>query len=368
MKVILVLPFLGLVFAAPLTDENIEKSPIVKRAMETIMFGNQQNSNKQVKKSDPSVPLRDIPDVKAPVLPDNGGTVEAGKAVDLPETKPENSADKDDSTENTDDNSAENGDTSAQNSEEISPENQAAIDELTKSVDDNSKGSSEVQASNDDNLSSGDNYDNYDLFELYKEYQNMLSQRPQYNYYYDTYRRRRRNAKRKRTFKGNLREAVVKRAHRTKRDLTYPDEADLYAPYYYPDTPYMDSDIYGRYGSPFEVEEEPTLEDILAESNMPYQMDEPSLYEYRPFRYEEEEPYVPVKRQSMLSFVPGNRKRSSYFYPANEEPETNFGAFILPSKREYFDTYGSLVRAARLLAAREEERNALQGYDDWYKR
>ena len=188
----------------------------------------------------------------------------------------------------------------------------------------------------------------------------MLSQRPRYNYYYDTYRRRRRNAKRKRTFMGNLRESVIKRGHRTKRDLTYPDEADLYAPYYYPEVPYADSDIYGRYGLPYETEEEPTLEDILAESNMPYQFDEPSVYEYRPLRYEEnEEPYVPVKRQGMLSFVPGNRKRSSYFYPVNEEPETHFGAFI-PNKREYFDTYGSLVRAARLLAARDEERNALQ--------
>jgi hypothetical protein len=51
----------------------------------------------------------------------------------------------------------------------------------------------------------------------------------------------------------------------------------------------------------------------------------------------------------------GNRKRSSLFYPVSEEPETHFGAFV-PQKRDYFDTYGSLVRAARLLAARQEER------------
>lgn len=143
---------------------------LVKRAMETIMFGNQQNSNKQVKKSDPSVPLRDIPDVKGPVLADNGGSVHAEAAEDLPETKPDNSfeIENDKETENkekesTENLSTENEEKPASSSEEISPENQAAIDELTKSANDNSKESSEDQQSSEDNLSGGDSYGRFKI-------------------------------------------------------------------------------------------------------------------------------------------------------------------------------------------------------------
>ncbi|CAG2225509.1 unnamed protein product [Mytilus edulis] len=275
----------------------------MKRAMETIMYGNQQNSNKQVKKSDPSMPLHeDIPDVKAAVLPDDGGSVEASKAEDISESKsdetPVDELDtvlKDVELGDKEDNVVSDSlseETSSQTEEEsnIPPADAEAIEELKNSIGEENQveDSSEKQPITDVASSAEQNY-----------------------------------------------------------ELSYPN-----------------SENYG-YGNPYETEDQmEPLEELLEENVLPYPVnsyDEPSWYDYRPTNYEGDEGmYLPVKRQSMLSFVPGNRKRSSpYFYPVSEEPETHFGAFV-PEKRNYFDTYGSLVRAARLLAARQEERDPMQ--------
>ncbi|XP_052088384.1 uncharacterized protein LOC127725459 [Mytilus californianus] len=380
MKLLLIVPLLGVVMAAPLAEERNIK---VKRAMETIMYGNQQNSNKQVKKSDPSVPLHDdIPDVKAEILPDDGGSVEASKAEDIIELKsdetPEdelNTVVKAEELDENEENAASDSladDTSSQTEDEsnIPQADAEAIEELKNSIGEDSQGEDSSENQPITNVASSDeqNYDNYDLYKLYREYQNMIrNYRPLYDV--NNYRKRR-MAIRKRRFMGRSKERAVKRAHRSKRDLTYPEESELYEPYYYPELSYPNTENYG-YGSPYETEDQmEPLEELLEENVLPYPVnsyDEPSWYDYRPTNYDGDEGmYLPVKRQSMLSFVPGNRKRSSpYFYPVSEEPETHFGAFV-PEKRNYFNTYGSLVRAARLLAARQEERDPLQGYEEWY--
>ncbi|XP_063405319.1 uncharacterized protein LOC134688486 [Mytilus trossulus] len=380
MQLLLIVPLIGVIMAAPMAEERNIK---VKRAMETIMYGNQQNSNKQVKKSDPSMPLHeDIPDVNAAVLPDDGGSVEASKAEDISEPKSDETpvdeldtvlkdVELSDKEEHVGSESLSE-DTSSQTEDDsnIPPANAEAIEELKNTMGEESQGddSSEKQPITDVSSSEEQNYDNYDLFKLYREYQNMIKNyRPLYDV--NNYRKRR-MAIRKRRFMGRSRERAVKRAHRSKRDLTYPEESELYEPYYYPELSYPNSENYG-YGNPYETQDQmEPLEELLEDNVLPYPVnsyDEPSWYDYRPTNYEGDEGmYLPVKRQSMLSFVPGNRKRSSpYFYPVSEEPETHFGAFV-PEKRNYFDTYGSLVRAARLLAARQEERDPMQGYEEWY--
>ena len=392
MKILLIVPFIGMVLAAPVAEDENSIRPIVKRTMETLVFGNQQNNPKQVKKSDPSVSLRDhLPDVEGPVLPDVDGTVKASEAIDIPETKPDSLDDKaedelevvgnalkekDEESDESIENLPETEDKSQSSEEDmvIPPEDAEAIQELEKNVGDEKQDITNIQSNdNDDKYSQDVSYDNpYDIYELYKQYQNMLSEYPRSNMgYYDILSRRRR-AITKRRFMGKLNERAVKRTHRIKRDLSYPDENELYSPYYYPDLPYSDSELYGGYENPYETEaltqnQMNPLEELLEENEeyeQPYSVDqygEPSWYDYPPLRYEGDDGvYMPVKRQ-MLSFVPGNRKRSSLFYPVSEEPETHFGAFV-PQKRDYFDTYGSLVRAARLLAARQEER---QGYPEW---
>lgn len=381
MKILLIVPLIGIVLAAPVADEEKTLRPIVKRAMETIMFGNQQNSAKQVKKSDPSVPLHsELPDVKAPVLPDVGGVVEASKPKDIPESKivkdkPENELETVGATKTTD----KQNESSKDDSQVIPPDDAAAIKELEKSIND------DKQSTDNNEYPMDSSYENpYDIYQLYKQYKTMLSAYPYNNNYYDNFdslSRRRRAIKKQRnmgkTKKPKEEGQAIKRAHRTKRDLRYPDESELVDPYYYPEMPYSESDAYGGYENPYEQEAfaqnqvEP-IGELLGENGeyefpySPSQYEDPIWYGYKPYGYEtDDEEYVPVKRQ-MLSFVPGNRKRSSFFYPVNEEPQTHFGAFV-PEKRDYFETYGSLVRAARLLAARQEEREAaLQGYPEWY--
>lgn len=142
--------------------------------METIMFGNQQNNAKQVKKSDPSVSLRnDLPDVEGPVLPDVDGTVKASEAVDIPETKPDSVDDKAEDElevvgnalkekEEESDESIENlpeTEDKSQSSEEdivIPPEDAEAIQELEKSVGDEKQDITNIQSNDNDDKYSQD--------------------------------------------------------------------------------------------------------------------------------------------------------------------------------------------------------------------
>lgn len=142
--------------------------------METIMFGNQQNNPKQVKKSDPSVPLRDhLLDVEGPVLPDVDGTVKASEAVDIPETKPDSLDDKpedelevvgnalkekDEESDESIENLPEIEDKSQSSEEDmvIPPEDAEAIQELEKNVGDEKQDITNIQSSDNDDQYSQD--------------------------------------------------------------------------------------------------------------------------------------------------------------------------------------------------------------------
>lgn len=162
-------------------------------------------------------------------------------------------------------------------------------------------------------------------------------------------------------------EREVKRSHRTKRDLLFPDDESYYL------TPSDVSEaLYGEAQEPqsdysdlyYDLLEEAEAEAAAAKPTFSNDIEEEEEEEVesdiRPIVYQGQPGYfVPAKRSDFLSFVPGN-KRDQYFYPYSEEPQTHWGAFI-PSKRDYTDSYANLVRLARRLALRENPRD-LEAY------
>lgn len=171
---------------------------------------------------------------------------------------------------------------------------------------------------------------------------------------------------------------LLKRNRRYKRDLMYPSE--LLSDGYYPIDDSYGNLPYGTYEEGSNDDDLNYLLDLIDEArgNEPSAVDDQVMYEpynsYSP--YEELDKYYPEldnvptyvvpKRQSGLTFVPGLKRRD--FYPAFEEPETHFSAFV-PQKRsaqEYADAYQRVMGLAAAL--RREGGYPDEGFEDYYKR
>lgn len=151
----------------------------------------------------------------------------------------------------------------------------------------------------------------------------------------------------------------LKRSHRTKRDLYYPEYllGQQYLPY---DDSYLNRP-YANY--PTDDDELSYLLDALDRPSG-YDDDEDDVMDYVKYDnylpydgYEDDEeeevlPWydTPIKRQAGLSYMPGF-KRSRDFYPAFLEPGTHFQAFV-PQKRsleDYADAYEKVMELAAAL-------------------
>ncbi|KAL5010866.1 hypothetical protein ScPMuIL_013171 [Solemya velum] len=393
----------GLSYAAPVNEQNGEiannpnvaevQSVLVKRAQEAIMFGNQQNAPK-MKRSDPNVPT---------LADDNGGVralppQEVSEEDASSESKPEptlledlnnkvNNGEEEVESENTNEDISENneemsvaegGDNIDEQEEDSEKEaNSEVIEEILTPTDEKAVVDSEsdteksVEVAQEDAIpelneqpESDDDYDDYlwRWLEVLPENNRRNQDYPEgyYNGYYPRYRSQQQrlvDIQPPMLKPGGPIEREVKRSHRTKRDLLFPD--DETDPYYLTPADVSEA-LYGdaqeqlpEYSDPYydlvEEEEEaaPTFSNDIEEDEMESDI-RPIMYQGQPGYF------VPAKRSDFLSFVPGN-KRDQYFYPYSEEPQTHWGAFI-PSKRDYTDSYANLVRLARRLAVRENPR------------
>ena len=196
------------------------------------------------------------------------------------------------------------------------------------------------------------------MYQAYRAYQNLFNNYPSYFSNYEDYflnRRRRRAAKGK-----YLLHKSVKRTHRSKRDLPYPEDEVYFNPYYFPETDLPES--YDRFEPVLEADDTEEVDPyVLAKelypaiansaNGLPFTDDDG--YEIQEIIYEGQPGYfIPAKQD--IEIVPSD-KRSPYFYPFSEEPGTHFKAFV-PQKREYLDAYERLVRLARALAMRPSGR------------
>ncbi|KAJ8315457.1 hypothetical protein KUTeg_007607, partial [Tegillarca granosa] len=361
----------------------------VKRAKEKIVYGNQQNGPR-MKKSDPDTP----------VLPDLKGEVHALDAKDIDEKENEDDTskvsevkedskaiekelldqvltegneqtdnknneqqDQDDSLENkttekeekAENNDGDNAKFSETAMAEITPEQENSIEELENASEGSKTGGNDVSEGGENtNDASETNSNSLKLpkdwfqnpFDLYKTYQNNYYA----NYpddvlsYYNFLGRKRRMARR-------LPNSPIKRNRRIKRDL--PNEI-IYEPYLFSGSEYPLSTLSDDLDEPYVYSPEDNIEEYLelleeASKADPRMMETeelvPTFDMAKRVVYNGEPGYfVPVKRQS-YSF---EDKRDQYFYPFSEEPKTHFSAFV-PQKRDYADTYESLLRLARAL-------------------
>ncbi|KAL3881309.1 hypothetical protein ACJMK2_027762 [Sinanodonta woodiana] len=371
MKYIILMSMLGLIYCAPV-EENVVQ--LVKRAQETIMYGNQQNEpmNKVKKSGNDLAADTDI-----------GGTVKAFPPVDIPEQKTKEkdavspTADKIDTGNSPNENGAEKGKNENSNEGKALP----VLKNLQTSSDINAADSSTDAASlgNDaeDKIKESEDYFKtgpalteedeairayLQMLESAKDYYNPYQGQMYDNYPpYPGYRRLRRSymLPKARTFKAG---------HRTKRDLLAPEEERALLEYLEPYEGYEEYDPYPANQNEINLELLRQYLDLASPSD---DTDGNSVYpEERYYSNQEAEPltyrgepgyFVPTKRQAGLSFVPGI-KRDQYFFPAFEEPRTHLAAFT--GKRNYDDyaaNYERLMQLAKDLNLREE------GYYDPYE-
>lgn len=330
------------------------------------MFGNQQNKPR-IKKSDPEVPA----------LPDLRGSVTANKAEDFAETKTaelpkaiekelEDVSDDVMEPKESEDITSESGEpTTDELLEDFPPETVEALKELENAKNDKEEKSSEEINNNASEKSSEENkegeensvqrtdndedmlevlpeewYNNPALaLQLYRAYQKL----PNYDLPY--YGRRRRSPLKARMFTNDM-----KRSHRNKRDLPYSDEE--YPMAYYP----------SEFGPSFTLKD---LEAFAREKEYEDSVLRTILDNVGPDDVQEIEHqgvrglFIPLEQEEVPVAPPS--KRSSYFYPYSEEPETHFGAFV-PEKKEYLDTYSRLVQLARELSKSDSDK---EDYQRW---
>lgn len=333
--------------AAAAADPADDNAMRVKRAKEAIMFGNQQNDAKEIKK-------REDPKLDSNIL-DNGASVIVKEPVEIEQAP----VDEDLPIE------------PVEMDEETVIEEPAMEKEEEDTMVNETPDETEVQTVDDKDMEDGYLADvDYGKYQKYlKDIQNSKYDLSQYllgpaNYMmnrygdYVPYNGMRYRRSQNRRFNGGdyLRSSRhLKRSHRTKRDLYYPidalsqdylplDESYYNRPYNnYPLEDLLDalrSDAY---------EEDDTDDDV---SYFPYEtyVDEEDDDDYLPPLYE-----VPLKRQAGLSYVPGF-KRSRDFYPYFMEPGTHFQAFV-PQKRslsleDYADAYQKVMELAAALRER----------------
>lgn len=130
----------------------------------------------------------------------------------------------------------------------------------------------------------------------------------------------------------------MKRSHRNKRDLPFADEE--YPMAYYPSKfgPSLSLEDLEAYAREKEYEDS-VLRTILDNVGS----DDVQEIEHQGVRGL----FIPLEEVEGPVVPPS--KRSPYFYPYSEEPETHFGAFV-PEKKNYLDSYSRLVQLARELS------------------
>lgn len=330
------------------------------------MFGNQQNKPR-IKKSDPDVPA--LSDLKGSVTANKAEDIAETKTAELPKAIEKELEDvSDDVTEHkeSEDITSESGEpTTDELLEDFPPETVEALKELENAKNDKEEKSSEESDNNASEKTSEENnrtddksvqrtgndedmlevlpeewYNNPALaLQLYRAYQKL----PNYDLPY--YGRRRRSPLKARMFTNDM-----KRSHRNKRDLPYSDEE--YPMAYYP----------SKFGPSFTLND---LEAFAREKEYEDSVLRTILDNVGPEDVEEIEHqgvrglFIPLEQEEVPVAPPS--KRSSYFYPYSEEPETHFGAFV-PEKKEYLDTYSRLVQLARELSKSDSDK---EDYQRW---
>ncbi|KAK3577436.1 hypothetical protein CHS0354_032285 [Potamilus streckersoni] len=371
MKYIILLSVLGWIYCVPVDDNVVQ---LVKRAQETIMYGNQQNEPmNKVKKS--GIDLATDTDI--------GGTVKAFPPVDITEQKTKDkdtvspTAYKIDTANNHNENGPEKGKNENTNEGKALPvvanqETSSDVNGVDSNNDVASLGNDAEDKSkeSEDYFKAGPAFTDEDeairaylqMLESAKEYYNPYQGKLYDNYPpYPGYRRLRRSYMLPKA-------RTIKEGHRTKRDLLAPEEERALLEYL---EPYEGYEVYDPYSAPQNEMNLELLRQYLDLANPSDYTNENIIYpEERYYSNQEAEPltyrgepgyFVPTKRQAGLSFVPGI-KRDQYFFPAFEEPRTHLAAFT--GKRNYDDyaaNYERLMQLARDLNLRGE------GYYDPYE-
>ncbi|XP_062608842.1 uncharacterized protein LOC134270620 [Saccostrea cucullata] len=358
--------FVGVAFCSAAPTDIEKRSTMVKRAQEVMMFGNRQNKPR-IKKSDPDVPA--LPDLKGSVVANKAKDIVKTKTAELPKGIEEELEDVSDDVTTSKDTEEVQSESNEQNEpttdellEDFPPETVEALKELenikneknseeqdntasedkTDEEDKTPKDNSVPQMSGEEDMIEmlpEDWYNNPVLaYQLYRAYKKL----PAYGYSY--YRRRRRSP-----LKSRLLTNEMKRSHRAKRDLPYTEEEYPIAYYqskFGPSYTLEDLESYAR---------EKEYEDSVLRSIL----NSVTLEDVQEIEHQGVTGlFIPLEDEEP---VMSTSKRSPYFYPYSQEPESHFGAFV-PEKRDYLDSYSRLVQLARELSKSDSPN---QGYQRW---